>query len=69
MCCDVVFTLHHCSQYIGTWVDGKMNGQGTYVYADGDKVGLLMSNVGLPAHAACSMRASGRMINDMARAP
>ena len=24
-------------KYVGTWVEGKMNGQGTYVYADGDK--------------------------------
>ena len=24
-------------RYIGNWVDGKMHGQGTYVYADGDK--------------------------------
>ena len=24
-------------KYVGQWVDGKMNGQGTYIYADGDK--------------------------------
>ena len=26
-----------CSRYIGNWLDGKMHGQGTYIYGDGDK--------------------------------
>jgi hypothetical protein len=33
----VSVVLSGVRRYVGSWQDGKMHGQGTYAYADGDK--------------------------------